>query len=142
MLNEGNYYYADDKTYRNGSVFIKNYSEKYSNRPAVDPFQVYLVSKEHAVNGASLNSPMYYAIGGGNGEITGIENPFVTPDQAVKVYARGGVLYIESNVARTIHIYNTAGQTVRVVEAQEGMNEVRGLGKGIYLLEGQKVSVK
>lgn len=142
VLNEGNYYYADDKTYKNGSVFIKNYSENYSNRPAVNPFQVYLVSKEHAVSGASLNSPMYYAIGGGNGEITGIENPFVTPDQAVKVYARGGVLYIESNAARTIHIYNTLGQTVRVVEAEEGMNEVRGLGKGIYLLEGQKVNVK
>ena len=142
VLNESNYYYADDKTYKNGSVFIKNYNENYSSYPAVSPFQAYLISKENVVSGASLNSPMYYAIGGGNGEITGIENPFVTPDQAVKVYARGGVLYIESNAARTIHIYNTAGQTVRVVEAQEGMNEVRGLGKGIYLLEGQKVSVK
>ena len=141
-LNEDNYYYADDKTYKNGSVFIKNYNDGGDWEPAVDPFQAYLVSKETNVTTASTRGPLYYSIGGGNGEITGIEDTILMPDQAVKVYARGGVLYIESNAARTIHIYNVSGQTVRTIEVQEGQNEVRGLGNGIYLLEGQKVIVK
>ncbi|MBQ8223796.1 MAG: leucine-rich repeat domain-containing protein, partial [Bacteroides sp.] len=142
VLNEDNYYYADDKTYKNGSVFIKNYNDGGDWEPAVDPFQAYLVSKETNVTTASTRGPLYYSIGGGNGEITGIEDTILMPDQAVKVYARGGVLYIESNAARTIHIYNVSGRTVRTIEAQEGLNEVRGLGNGIYLLEGQKVIVK
>ena len=31
--------------------------------------------------------------------------------------------------------------TVRIIEAREGMNEVHGLDSGIYLLEGQKVVI-
>ena len=143
VLNEKNSYSGDDKTYPPGSVFIKNYKEGYySNLPAVYPFQAYLVTKETNVTTASTRGPLYYSIGGGNGEITGIEDTILMPDQAVKVYARGGVLYIESNAARTIHIYNVSGRTVRTIEVQEGQNEVRGLGNGIYLLEGQKVIVK
>lgn len=132
-LNEDSYYYADDKTYPNGSVFVQDYEDVY-------PFQAYLVSKE--AQAGTLNAVRYYAIGGGNGTITGIEDGPAMPDQATRAYSRGGVLYIQTNADRTIYIYNVQGQTVRIVNAHEGLNEVRGLEEGIYMLEGKKVVVK
>lgn len=140
VLNENNSYYADDKTYQRGSVFIKNYSERYSNDPAVYPFEAYLVTNEGKTSVAS--APMLYSIGGGDGTITGIEDiPFATPEKATKAYSRNGVLYINTNADRTINIYDVTGRTVRIIEAREGMNEVHGLDSGIYLLEGQKVVI-
>ena len=132
-LNEDNYYYADDKTYPNGSVFVQDFED-------IQPFQAYLVSKE--AQAGTLNAVRYYAIGGGDGTITGIEDGPAMPDQATRAYSRGGVLYIQTNADRTIYIYNVKGQTVRIVNAHEGLNEVRGLEEGIYMLEGQKVVVK
>lgn len=139
VLNENNYYNTDEKNYPAGSVFIKNYSEHYSN-PAVYPFEAYLVTNEGKTSVAS--APMLYSIGGGDGTITGIEDiPFATPEKATKAYSRNGVLYINTNADRTINIYDVTGRTVRIIEAREGMNEVHGLDSGIYLLEGQKVVI-
>lgn len=132
-LNENSTYYGDDKTYPYGSVFVQDYQDVY-------PFQAYLVSKE--AQAGTLNAVRYYAIGGGDGTITGIEDGPAMPDQATRAYSRGGVLYIQTNADRTIYIYNVQGQTVRIVNAHEGLNEVRGLEEGIYMLEGQKVVVK
>ena len=140
VLNENNWYYGNDKEYPAGSVFVKNYSESYSNNPAVYPFQAYLVTNEGKTSVAS--APMSYSIGGGDGTITGIEDvPFATPDKATKAYSRNGVLYINTDADRTINIYDVTGRTVRIIEAREGVNEVHGLDSGIYLLEGQKVAV-
>lgn len=139
VLNENNYYNADEKNYPAGSVFIKNYSEHYNN-PAVYPFEAYLVTNEGKTSVA--RAPMLYSIGGGDGTITGIEDiPFATPEKATKAYSRDGVLYINTNADRTINIYDVTGRTVRIIEAREGMNEVHGLDSGIYLLEGQKVVI-
>lgn len=140
VLNENSQYYADDKTYPTGSVFVKNYNERGSYDPAVYPFEAYLVTNEGKVSAAS--APMFYSIGGGDGTITGIEDvPFATPDKATKAYSRNGVLYINTDADRTINIYDVTGRTVRIIEAREGVNEVHGLDSGIYLLEGQKVAV-
>ena len=141
VLNESNRYYADDKTYPAGSVFVKNYNENYSSYPAVYPFQAYLVTNE-GKTATAASAPMLYSIGGGDGTITGIEDvPFATPDKATKAYSRDGVLYINTDADRTIRIYDVTGRTVRIIEAREGVNEVHGLDSGIYLLEGQKVAV-
>lgn len=140
VLNEGNRYYGDDKTYPYGSVFIKNYTENGTTN-AVYPFQAYLVSNEGQTPSAASGAPKFYSIGGGNGNITGIPGLPVTPDKATKAYSRDGVLYIDTDADRTIRIYDVTGRTVRIVEAREGMNEVHGLDSGIYMLEGQKVAV-
>lgn len=132
-LNEDGWYYVDNKSYPAGSVFIQDYED-------IQPFEAYLVSKE--AQAGTLNATRYYAIGGGDGTITGIEDGPAMPDQATRAYSRGGVLYIQTNADRTIYIYNVQGQTVRIVNAHEGLNEVRGLEEGIYMLEGQKVVVK
>ena len=141
VLNEENSYYDGEKYLSRGSVFVKNYSEHSNSYPAVYPFQAYLTTNETAVTTAGTRGPLLYSIGGSTGDITGIDRPLL-PDEATKAYCRNGVLYIDSNAARTVRIYNVSGQTVRVVELTEGVNEVRGLEKGVYLLEGQKVMIK
>lgn len=129
-LNETESYYDGNKDYPSGSVFIRNYAD-------VTPFQAYLRTKA-----TPASAPKLYSIGGNGGNITGFENILLTPDKATKAYSKNGVLYIESNAARTIRIYDASGRTIKVIEAQEGHNEVTGLADGIYFLEGQKVMVK
>lgn len=116
--------------YPAGSAFVKNLRD-------IQPFQAYLISKASAAK-----APMLYSIGGGDGTITGIDSPILTPDQATKAYSKDGVLYIHSNKERTIYIYDVTGRTVRILEAVEGENQISGLEKGIYFLEGQKIAVQ
>lgn len=60
VLNENNYYNADEKNYPAGSVFIKNYSEHYSSDPAVYPFEAYLVTNEGKTSVASAPHALQY----------------------------------------------------------------------------------
>lgn len=129
-LNETSSYFDGNKDYPAGSVFIRNYAD-------VAPFQAYVQTKA-----APASAPRLYSIGGDGGSITGIGSMILTPDQATRTYSTNGILYIESNAVRTIPIYDASGRTIRVIEAQEGRNEVNGLAEGIYFLEGQKVMVK
>lgn len=129
-LNETSSYFDGNKDYPAGSVFIRNYAD-------VAPFQAYVQTKA-----APASAPRLYSIGGDGGSITGIGSMILTPDQATRAYSENGILYIESNAVRTIPIYDASGRTIRVIEAQEGRNEVNGLAEGIYFLEGQKVMVK
>ena len=129
-LNETSSYFDGNKDYPAGSVFIRNYAD-------VAPFQAYVQTKA-----APASAPRLYSIGGDGGNITGIGSMILTPDQATRAYSENGILYIESNAVRTIPIYDASGRTIRVIEAQEGRNEVNGLAEGIYFLEGQKVMVK
>lgn len=122
---EGNY-----GEYPAGSAFVKNLR-------AIQPFQAYLITKATAAK-----APMLYSIGGGDGNITGIEDPILTPDEATKAYCKDGVLYIQSNKERKIYIYDVTGRTVRILEAQEGENQINDLENGIYFLEGHKVVVQ
>ena len=129
-LNETSSYFDGNKDYPAGSVFIRNYAD-------VAPFQAYVQTKA-----APASAPRLYSIGGDGGSITGIGSMILTPDRATKAYSENGILYIESNAVRNIPIYDASGRTIRVIEAQEGRNEVNGLAEGIYFLEGQKVMVK
>lgn len=116
--------------YPAGSAFVKNLL-------SIQPFQAYLITKATAAK-----APMLYSIGGGDGNITGIEDPILTPDEATKAYCKDGVLYIQSNKERKIYIYDVTGRTVRILEAQEGENQINDLENGIYFLEGHKVVVQ
>ena len=52
------------------------------------------------------------------------------------------MLYIDSDRDRSISIYDVTGRTVRILEAQEGENQINDLENGIYFLEGHKVVVQ
>ena len=126
-LNEDNYYYGDDGVnYEPGSVFVRNNSD-------IEPFRAYLVS--HA---SPSNAPAFYRIGG---VANGIEFAPRLPDEATTVRVEAGVLYLHCDAERTVRIYDTAGRTVRQVDAPAGETAVYGLPSGIYLLEGHKVLI-
>lgn len=122
--------YGDNYEYRPGSVFVKNFGD-------IDPFQAYVT-----VNSPADKAPKFFSIGGNGGGITGMESLMLTPTESVKVHSNNGVIYIQSNAARTISIYDINGRTVYTLDANEGDNEVNGLPDGVYFLEGQKVMVR
>lgn len=122
--------YGDNYEYRPGSVFVKNLGD-------INPFQAYVT-----VNSPADKAPKFFSIGGNGGGITGMESLMLTPTESVKVHSNNGVIYIRSNAARTISIYDINGRTVYTLDANEGDNEVNGLPDGVYFLEGQKAMVR
>ena len=60
----------------------------------------------------------------------------------MKMYSENGIVYIVSNKKMKIHIYDMTGRLVKIVEAVAGVNEVRGLYKGIYMITDHKIIVK
>ena len=55
------------------------------------------------------------------------------------VYSENGIIYIHSNCPREVKIYNAAGQLVRTVGLNEGVNKVTGLAKGVYIVNRIKI---
>lgn len=122
--------YIEGKQYRIGSVFMRD-------RGMAAPFSAYVESKV-----AAATAPLYYAIGGEGGGITGLEDILRKEDESLKIYTIDNVLYIDSDRERNISIYDVTGRAVREVEVHEGNNMVIGLPSGFYFLEGKKVAIK
>lgn len=122
--------YIEGKQYRIGSVFMRD-------RGMAAPFSAYVESKV-----AAATAPLYYAIGGEGGGITGLEDILRKEDESLKIYTIDNVLYIDSDRERNISIYDVTGRAVREVEVHEGNNTVIGLPSGFYFLEGKKVAIK
>lgn len=115
---------------KSGGAFIKNLRN-------VNPFETYTITKE-----SPAHAPKMYSIGGNGGSITGLDDALLKQDESLKIYAVRDILYIESDKARTIHIYGTDGRTVRIVDVSEGKNEVTKLEVGVYFLEGKKIVIR
>ena len=122
--------YIEGKQYRIGSVFMRDLG-------MAAPFSAYVESKV-----AVATAPLYYAIGGEGGGITGLEDILRKEDESLKIYTIDNVLYIDSDRERNISIYDVTGCAVREVEVHEGNNTVIGLPSGFYFLEGKKVAIK
>ena len=114
-----------------GNAFIK-----YDDGATVEPFRCYLLPDVE-----SMSMPKSFSIGGGNGEITGLENG--TKDHAgkLRVYSEAGNLKIVSPKVTIVQIHGVDGVLVRTVQLQEGVNIVTGLAPGFYVVEGQKVVI-
>src|SRR5574344_717654 len=63
-------------------------------------------------------------------------------ESEMKMYSENGIVYIVSNKKMKIHIYDMTGRLVKIVEAVGGVNAVRGLYKGIYMITDHKIIVK
>ena len=57
------------------------------------------------------------------------------------MYSIGRTLYIETNRAITLPIYDREGRTVRIIKASEGRTEITDLLDGIYFSGGRKVMI-
>ena len=88
-----------------------------------------------------MSMPKSFSIGGGNGEITGLENG--TKDHAgkLRVYSEASNLKIVPPKVAIVQIHGADGVLVRTVQLQEGVNTVTGLAPGFYVVEGQKVVI-
>lgn len=81
-----------------------------------------------------------------------LANPTVNPkpvsvdnsiaDNALKIYSLAGGLSIEAASAQTIQLYDCAGCLVRTVSLVAGVNAVKGLVAGLYMMNNQKVVVR
>ncbi|MDR0798360.1 MAG: starch-binding protein [Dysgonamonadaceae bacterium] len=64
----------------------------------------------------------------------------INPSQ-MWIYTQNGVIYIRSDVNKRIRIASIDGRIVRDVMVSIGTQSVSGLEKGIYIVEGSKVTV-
>jgi len=51
-----------------------------------------------------------------------------------QIFANNGSLFVKLNKAESIKVYDLLGRTVKSLELREGLNEINGLSRGIYLV--------
>nr|HPH57307.1 T9SS type A sorting domain-containing protein [Bacteroidales bacterium] len=59
-----------------------------------------------------------------------------------QIFANNGSLFVKLNKAESIKVYDLLGRTVKSLELREGLNEINGLSRGIYLVRLGSETVK
>lgn len=119
--------YEEYNGYKMGSVFVPGLR-------GAKAFEPYFEDATVSAGFAAKRAPMV----GVDNSSTGIEQiPVRLTDN--DVYSENGIIYINSNCPRTVKIYNAAGQLVRKVELNAGVNQVTGLAKGVYIVNRVKI---
>lgn len=95
--------------------------------------------------GFECEDAAYYTVDGYSKTITtactSITIAAETSKQLV-IFTRGNNLYVDTPHAQTLYIYGIDGRLVRVVEATKGLNMIKGLARGMYLVNGNKAIVQ
>lgn len=95
--------------------------------------------------GFECEDAAYYTINGYEKTITtSCGSIILAPETEGKtlVFTRGNILYVDTPQAQTLYIYGIDGRLVRMVEATQGLNQIKGLSRGMYLVNGQKAIVQ
>jgi len=71
--------------------------------------------------------------------LTAIEN--IEQETTARIYAAGGVLYIDLAQPETVKIYNVSGALIRTFEAPAGKSE-EALARGVYIVKTASKTVK
>jgi hypothetical protein len=58
------------------------------------------------------------------------------------VYTSGNSIYVKAAIAGKLSVYDMLGRVVRSVKVVEGINELTGLKKGIYILQIGNENIK
>ncbi|HOF93832.1 MAG TPA: T9SS type A sorting domain-containing protein, partial [Bacteroidales bacterium] len=61
---------------------------------------------------------------------------------STQIFANNGSLFVKLNKAESIKVYDLLGRTVKSLELREGLNEINGLNRGIYLVRLGSETVK
>lgn len=61
---------------------------------------------------------------------------------STQVFANNGSLFVKLNKVESIRVYDLLGRTVKSLELREGLNEIKGLSKGIYLVRLGSETIK
>ncbi len=70
--------------------------------------------------------------------VTGVSG---TIADAPKIYTSDGALIVESNIETTLSVYSTDGCLVKRLRVTVGKNRFTGLEKGMYIVNGIKISI-
>jgi hypothetical protein len=61
---------------------------------------------------------------------------------STQIFANNGSLFVQLNKVESIRVYDLLGRTVKSLELREGLNEIKGLSKGIYLVRLGSETIK
>ena len=114
--------------YRPGSVFVPGLRD-------VKVFEPYLEYVPQ--NKAQMRAPLVPI----DTNTTGIET---LPEQLTErdVYSEDGILYINSGTDGQYSLYDISGKLIKVLDVHTGVNEFRGIAKGIYMVKNVKVVIR
>ena len=75
-------------------------------------------------------------------DINGTTGITGTQADGIKIYTSEGALVVESSVETTLPLYSTDGRLVERLQIAAGKNTFNTLEKGLYIVNGKKVTIK
>ena len=60
----------------------------------------------------------------------------------LNIYTADATLFIDAKEEETISLFNEKGQIILTIHLSEGVNTIKGLSHGVYLINGQKVIIR
>ena len=112
--------------YRPGSIFAENFKQ-------VKPFEAYLTTAQ----AAQTFSRQF------GSSTTGIGMIPLKPVYGLKAWSHGSTLYLQSDKARSVMVFNTMGMLMKKVDVEAGeTTAVTDLPSGIYIVNNKKVAIK
>lgn len=112
--------------YRPGSIFAENFKQ-------VKPFEAYLTTAQ----AAQTFSRQF------GSSTTGIGMIPLKPVYGLKAWSHGSTLYLQSDKARSVMVFNTMGMLMKKVDVEAGeTTAVTDLPSGIYIVNNKKMAIK
>lgn len=112
--------------YRPGSIFAENFKQ-------VKPFEAYLTTAQ----AAQTFSRQF------GSSTTGIGMIPLKPVYGLKAWSHGSTLYLQSDKARSVMVFNTMGMLMKKVDVEAGeTTAVTDLPSGIYIVNNKKIAIK
>ena len=75
-------------------------------------------------------------------DINGTTGITGTQADGIKIYTSEGALVVKSSVETTLPLYSTDGRLVERLQIAAGKNIFNTLEKGLYIINGKKVTIK
>lgn len=112
--------------YRPGSIFAENFKQ-------VKPFEAYLTTAQ----AAQTFSRQF------GSSTTGIGMIPLKPVYGLKAWSHGSTLYLQSDKACSVMVFNTMGMLMKKVDVEAGeTTAVTDLPSGIYIVNNKKMAIK
>lgn len=112
--------------YRPGSIFAENFKQ-------VKPFEAYLTTAQ----AAQTFSRQF------GSSTTGIGMIPLKPVYGLKAWSHESTLYLQSDKARCVMVFNTMGMLMKKVDVEAGeTTAVTDLPSGIYIVNNKKIAIK
>lgn len=122
QMEKNNLYVLDESE---GMFF---YPKKESD--TIKPYRAYF---------SSFQTQEVLKIANGSANDTSLEH--TKDNNTLKTYASTGLLRIESDNYRILHIFDLQGRVIRQINVQPGVTVVEDLPKGIYIIDNKRIAI-